>query len=365
MLLIPNPYKNVEQCSEAVPATQAAALVASFTKDRHTPTEYLLAMQLLRKARENNLWLTCPCNEHAFLFPRYTPNGDFTVVRTREGHSTECLFGRTKVLSNISETEDYRFLDNTKSVVSFDKMERFAWKIIEASCMTELSSTSLPAVSNIKNVHSSFYDVAGWPGASVTVGELLCVSVKYRVPFFKHLSQLPDWRAGMMRQGFLFTLVTEVLGHSITCIGGRKLEFEKPFDCQSLLLPAWALIVVTESHTGNGFFVPSAMVLYPVYSDRLTLPIHSSQDRDLLRLLLSWRAYWVSKGRDIRIKKIRPIKTGYSDGFDVTCAETSRKLHVNWSKRDTAVSDESVVLLDPSLSPLEQKKLLTKALVWT
>ena len=348
-----------------MPATQAAALVASFTKDTHTTTEHRLAMQLLRKARENNLWLTCPCNEQAFLFPRYTPNGDFTVVRTRDGHSGECVFARTKVLSNISETDDYRFLDDTKSVVNFDKMERFAWKILEVSGMTELSNTSVPAISNIKNAHASFYDIACWPGATVTVGELLCVSVKYRVPFYKHLSRLGDWPADSIRQGFLFTLVTDVQGQSITCIGGRKLEFEKPFDYQSLLLPAWALIIVTESHPGNAFFVPTSMVLYPVYSEKLTLPIHSKGDGDLLRLLMSWRAYWSSKGKEIRIKKNRPINAEYADGFDVFCSETSRSLTVNWNEHINQVYlDESHLFLDPHSQPLDQKKLLTKALLW-
>lgn len=365
MLLIPNPYKNVEQCKEAVPAIQSAALVAAFTKDKHTTTEHRLAMQLLRKARENNLWLTCPCNEHAFLFPRYTPNGEFTVVRTRDGHTPDCEFSRTKILSEITEADDYRFLDLNKSVVNFDKMERFAWEILESSGMTELSKTSVPTVSNIKNDNASFYDIACWPGAEYTVGELLCVSVKYRIPFFKHLSRLSAWPAYSIRQGFLFTLVTEVEEQSITCIGGRKLVFEKPFAYRSHLLPAWGLIVVTESHPGNAFFVPTSMVLYPVYSEKLTLPIHSKRDRDLLRLLLSWRAYWASKGKDIGIQKVRPIKGGYSDGFDVICSETSRSLSVNWCDQINQVySDKNQLFLEPNGQPLELKKSLTKALLW-
>lgn len=318
------------------------ALINHFGKEQSSAEETTLAVSIAEEARSNQAWIKCDCIDTpaAFLYPRLTESGAFTLVRPcslrQAVHSQYCPFHHTTVLlENEKADKPKKVRGNNFLLLSYPKDESTATgagQLISASDAHKRDATH--TISNLtwnlitildqakacrlSNDHYPSYKVICDAVRAyaleqrlsldndLCLHDVLLVSIKHRFNFFNNLRQSTKFDDGQRKQGYILTLVHSVDDKTLHCSGDTECVIEGNIETQNPSAvasgPFIALILCGELKPGSGYFTYLRASLLPVYSLQLPFPVFSVQTRFLFKQLVSWRMYWASKSEDYHIE---------------------------------------------------------------
>jgi hypothetical protein len=306
------------------------AVISYFGLDKADDYQAEIALKIALEAKTSDAWIRCDCrvDQQPFIYPRLTETGSVTLVRpcslNQTVHSEHCPFHLTykqRITSNtVIDSKRPHFLllkhnDNSNLARGLitqkvDKPARtnhsnITWNflsLLERSAVFTLSNAHFPSYKLISDAILEYAKTVFVDGDKIkTLNDILLSSIKYQYIFFEKLRGAKNVE-GYPAQGYIITIVDSITDKTLHCSTGIDCKVIGSIDISDDTTgPFLGFILCGESKPGNGYFNYLKASLISVYSRALPFPVFSSDGRELLKQLISWRMYWDQKGEDYSI----------------------------------------------------------------
>lgn len=339
MRLIPKSQITSELAGpETIDDTTTAALSHCYVTHDASLLQINLVQSLLEDARASNQWVECDCKEPlgAFLFPRKLSHGGYTLVRppytSDYAHTKACPFHHADFTVKLKATHpslnilkesaqqsdiDSKLLDLLVWLLGLNNL--FTYPLQHFNHIQYLIKTS----EHLERLQSS---------QTPSPYRLIWTNGKHVVPFYKILAKQTFPRE-MTPQGFVFCLITELQDDAVVLAGGLTIRIKNPIVTKGEG-PFWGLLLIAASN--QNYFEAQTGVVIPAYSLKQPIALATTQERDIVKQLISVAISSKEKRNDISVEK-SISQSRPSQGFIVS--SPSETLYIS---TDTAPETQSI-----------------------
>jgi hypothetical protein len=318
------PKSDVQQkdiSHSTVSQSTVGSLLRCYVSKDPNPEDVATVKALLRQSRESDAWLECDCRGAlgAFLFPRKTPTGGYTLARPPHGsaysHAENCPFHHAdfSVVFSQDEKPSFDIYSAGVDVASLGKplAGLLEWLLELGGLFHYDADSHFSYIAYLVDIQQRLAEQPLLTNG-IPLTKIVSTHNKHVVPFYKSLNRI-EFPDDSEPHGYVIALIDSIESQHVHLHSGIKVKTRTTLVSPTNTTgPFWGLLLIAQS--SPGYFECQGGVVLPAYSAKQPFAVLSDAERSMFKQLISVCLSVKDKGQTLAIEKPKS-KPGFHAGF--------------------------------------------------